>query len=88
MKYSALRNQVAALRALIPTGLTIRILGGLPPDAAAAKSPEPPGADLTAQAAAFRRSAPASSAVDVPVAPEPAASVSEPPGTARSARRA
>lgn len=55
MKYSGLRNQIAALRAQLPlAGLRIEIRGGLPPDAAA-KPPDPPGIELKSQAAAFRR---------------------------------
>ncbi len=65
MKYSGLRNQIAALRAQLPlAGLRIEIRGGLPPDAAA-KPPDPPGIELKSQAAAFRRP------TGAPNAPEP-----------------
>jgi hypothetical protein len=78
VKYSALRNQVAALRALLPVGLTIRITGGLPPDHSAQPA-TPPGGDLKAQAALFRR------ATTPP--PAPGAGEPEPPAAAREARR-
>jgi hypothetical protein len=89
VKYSALRNQVAALRALIPAGLTIRILGGLPPDHATKPAP-PPGGDLKAQAAAFRRRAPSAPGADT--SPDTSGTsdtgADESPAAARGAKRA
>lgn len=47
MKYSGLRNQLAALRAQLPqAGLRIVIEGGLPDGTAAAASPEPQQLEL------------------------------------------
>jgi hypothetical protein len=56
VKYASLRNRIAALEALLPTGpVRIRVTGGMPPPPAEPAKPNPGGCELAEQAAAFRR---------------------------------
>ena len=94
MKYSALRNRLTALEARLSLKPTkVIITGGLPPDFEPAQ-PAPPGRELKAQAAAFRRhlrQAPAESAGESaaaePSQAAPAADDSPPASVAAPAGR-